>query len=456
MHATHTRRRIQTRGTKTTGFDFFNLLTSPELLDSVDNLSPKHRERLYTPTETLSMFLAQVMSADSSCQQAVNQAAIQRLGHGLSSNSTHTGGYCRARQRLPTDMVSELARQLGALIDQQSADPWCWKNRRVLIADGTTLTMPDTEDNQREFPQQRAQKPGLGFPICRLVGITSLASGALLNAAISPYSGKGSDEQTLLRSMADTFESGDLVLGDAFYPTYFFIAAMQAKGVDLLMEQNGARKLSTDFRRGHKLGTCDHLIDLKKPAQCPAWMSAEDYAEAPATLTIREFKHAKKIMVTTLNCPKSHPSKELASLYKERWHIELDIRNIKTTMGMHILSCKSPEMAVKEVWVYLLAYNMIRLMMAQSALLADLSPRQLSFKHCLQLWLVYQQCGATFDANQLTVLFKLMAQQRVGLRPNRAEPRAVKRRPKPYPLLTKPRDQARADVRKFGHAKKLK
>jgi len=316
--------------------------------------------------------------------------------------------------------------------------------------------MPDTVANQAVFPQQRGQKPGLGFPICRIVGITCLASGALINAAIGRFNGKGGDEQTLLRTIEDTFQPGEIVMGDAFFATYFFIARMQARGIDLLMEQQGARKRSTDFRRGKKLGERDHLIVIHKPKLRPEWMSETQYQAAPDTLTIRELKAGGKIIVTTMTSPKRYPKERLKSLYQSRWHVELDIRHIKDTMGMNILSCKTPEMAIKEIWVYLLAYNLIRLMMAQSALLADIKPRSISFKHCLQLWLIYMHHPQSLDDKKLAILFQMMAQQRVGNRPGRVEPRAVKRRPKAFPLLTKSRPLAREQVREYGHPKKLK
>ena len=328
------------------------------------------------------------------------------------------------------------------------------RGRQVRIVDGTTVTMPDTAANQATFPQQRGQRPGLGFPICRLVGITCLASGALINAAIGRFNGKGGDEQTLLRTIQDTFQPGDIVLGDAFFATYFFMATMQAKGIDMLMEQNGSRRRATDFRHGKRLGERDHLIVINKPKKCPDWMSEAEYNIAPDSLTVREFKAGGKVMVTTIMCPKNHPKKVLKSLYKSRWHVELDIRNIKDTMGMNVLSCKTPEMAIKEIWVHLLAYNLIRLMMVQSALLADIKPRNISFKHCLQVWLIYLQHSQGLD--NLGLLFQIMAQQQVGNRPGRIEPRAVKRRPKAYPLLTKPRNEARTEVKKYGHPKKLK
>ena len=447
---------IQSQRTESNCQSTFNLLTSDILFDEVEKRLPEHRERLFPPTETLSMFVTQALSTDRSCQHVVNQAAVQRLVTGLPLCSTHTGGYCRARQRLPLEMVSGLTRYLGQQIDQQLPDEWRWHGCRVRLVDGTTVTMPDTPENQAAYPQQRGQKEGLGFPICRVVGITCLASGALLNAAVGRFNGKGGDEQTLLRSIQETLESGDILIGDAFFPTFFFIVAMQAQGVDILMEQMGSRKRVTDFRRGKRLGQRDHLIAIKKPKRKPDWMSETVFQAAPETITVREFKASGKIMVTTMTCPKTVRKADLKALYKQRWDVELDIRHIKETMGMNILSCKTPDMALKEIWVTLLAYNLIRLLMVQAAFIAEIIPRKISFKHSLQLWLLWSQKVDTSDNGQLYMLCVLMAQQRVGNRSGRIEPRAVKRRPKAYPLLTVPRPQARENVRKFGHPKKLK
>jgi hypothetical protein len=451
----HQQNRINKYRQQSDGYRFFNVLTSDAMLAKVEELLPEHRERLYPPTETLSLFLAQVTNADHSCQYIVNQFAMRRVADGLSACSAATGAYCRARARLPEIMVANLTRHLGDLIDQQS-QAWRWRERRVRIVDGTTLSMPDTPENQSAFPQQGGQKPGLGFPICRLVGITCLSSGVLVNAAIGRFQGKGGDERALLRSIQDTFQPDDIVLGDALYATYFFIAAMQAKGVDIVMAQHGARKKSTDFRRGQKLGSRDHVIVISKPKIRPGWMSEAEYDDAPTTLTVREFKSGKRIMVTTLLCEKSATKSALTALYKSRWHVELDLRSIKETMGMGILRGKTPQMIKKEIWVYLLAYNVIRLMMAQSAALMDIAPRTISFKHCAQLWQTAKLIIDTSCDTQLHELFLLMAQQRVGHRSGRIEPRAVKRRPKPYPLLTKPRQAARDDVSIHGHPRKLK
>jgi hypothetical protein len=450
-------RRVRSHARNSDAYAFFNLLTSPELLGEVESLLPQHRERLFPPTETLSMFLAQALSADRSCQKAVNDTAVKRLAGGLPRCSTHTGAYCRARQRLPVEMVCTLARHTGRGVTARAPEPWRWRGRPVRLVDGTTVVLPDTPANQAVYPQPRSQQPGLGFPLCRMVGMVCLGSGAVLNAAIGRYQGKGGDEQSLLRSILDTLECGDLLLGDAYYATYFLLCTLRERGIDAVFEQYGARQRTTDFRCGQRLGQRDHLIVLEKPTLKPDWMTQADYEQAPATVTVRELRTGGKTLVTTLLCPKQTSKSALKSLYCSRWHVELDLRNIKTTLGMERLSCQTPAMAIKEIWVYLLAYNLIRLMMAQAALLAQRLPRQLSFKHTVQLWIAWDHHGhGTDHQDQLYGLFVLIAQQHVGGRPGRIEPRAIKRRPKPYPLLTTPRAIAREDVRKYGHPKKLK
>ncbi len=462
MHPTrsaklHQQRRVNNRAANSNSYDFFNLLTGPELLDQVEILLPDHRERLFPPTETLSMFLAQALSTDRSCQRAVNDTAIKRLLGGLTPCSTHTGAYCRARQRLPVEMVSALVRKTGQLMTETALEAWHWQGRPVRLVDGTTVSMPDTPANQASYPQSRSQKPGLGNPLCRMAGIICLGSGVLLDAAIGRYRGKGGDEQSLLRSMLDTLNCGDILLGDAYYATYFMLCDLQQRGVDAVFEQYGARKRSTDFRRGQRLGQRDHLIELSKPKLKPGWMTQADYDQAPDILKVRELQTGGKILVTTLLCAKKAPKAAVKLLYRCRWHVELDLRNIKATLGLGVLSCKTPSMAEKEIWVYLLAYNLIRMIMVRAAIHTQQLPRELSFKHSLQLWLAWSRQGTVSNHGpEASVLLVLIAQKRVGKRPGRVEPRALKRRPKPYPLLNQPRQLARQQVIENGHPKNVK
>jgi hypothetical protein len=448
------RRRVQTRIEKADANGFFNLLTGPQLLDDVESLLPEHRERLFPPTETLSMFMAQALSADGSCRQAVDDAAVKRLIAGLPRCSSNTAAYCKARARLPRTMISTLSRRTGELVAGAVSDGWLWQRRRVLLADGTTATLPDTEANQDAYPQPPSQREGLGFPKMRLVTLLCLASGALLDAAEGPCEGKGSDEQTLFRGLLGNLVAGDVLLGDAYFPTYFLLCELLRLGVDGLFEQYGARRRSTDFSTGERLGTEDHLIVWTKPKR-PHWMTPQEYAVVPERLTVRELYVGGKILVTTFLCPKETPKGMLKALYWRRWNVELDIRNIKTTLGMEQLRCRTPEMARKELWVYLLAYNLIRLLMAQAALLADQVPRQLSFKHTVQVWISWhQRGGGSYDGIVMHGLLLLIAEPRVGLRPGRIEPRQLKRRLKTFPLMTKPRREAREEVRLNGHPKK--
>jgi hypothetical protein len=432
---------------------FFNLLTSPQMLDIVEAQLPEHRESKYPPTLALSMFLGQAMSADSSCQKAVNEVNVNRLLSALSVASSNTGAYCIARQRLPLEMVRSLAQQTGELLSTHTPSGWLWRGRHVKLVDGTTIVMPDTEDNQQHYPQHGNQAPGVGFPLARLVGVMSLSTGAVLNAAMAPHKGKGTGEYSLFREIRDVFSKGDIMLADSYYCSYFLIAEQQFRGVDVLFEQHGARQ--TNFRKGDKLGTRDHVVNWHKPAR-PAWMSQEEYSRYPDELRVREVKVGKKVLVTTFVSPQRVSKNALGKLFLQRWHVELDLRNIKTTLGMEALSCKTAKMCEKEMWIYFLAYNLIRLLMAEAALQANVLPRELSFKHTLQIWVSWSQRQFLSNAKENTAaLFLLIAQIRVGDRPDRIEPRAVKRRPKPYPRMQKSRHDERERIKKSGHDKKL-
>lgn len=444
---------IQKQAAKADAYSFFNLLTSSKLLSVIEAQLPEHRERLYPPTTTLSLFLAQAMNTDSSCQNTVDRHVVERIFNGLPACSITTGAYCKARQRLPTDMVSTLVMKTGKMVADQSPNNWLWKGRSVKLVDGTTISMPDTEKNQLAYPQQSSQQPGLGFPIARMVAVICFSTGVILNAALSKFQGKGASEHALFRELMDAFEPGDIMLADRYYASFFLISALLEKNVDIVFQQHAVRK--TDFRKGRKLSSRDHISTWKKPKVIPDWMDDQQYHAFPDEICIRELKVGKKVIITTILSDKEAQKNELNDLYKQRWHVELDLRNIKTTLGMEMLSCKTPEMNVKEMWVYFLAYNLIRLVMAEAATSARIKPRQLSFKHTLQIWLMWSVQPAT-SYKKVAILLKMVAQIHVGNRAGRVEPRAVKRRPKPFPLLMKPRPEAQADILKNDHPKRLK
>jgi hypothetical protein len=282
--------------------DFFNLLTGPELLEMTDSLLPEHRERRYQPTLALSMFMGQVLSEDGSCQKAVDSWAAQRAAEGLSVQSVNTGAYCKARQRSPVEMVSALTRYTAQQLSARAQEGWRWRGRSVKLVGGTGILMPDTAANQACYPQLLCQAIGVGSPLARLVGVICLSTGALIDAAMGPFTGKGARELGLLRKLEAAFSPGDVMLADAFYCNYFLIAGLQAAGVDVLFAQHGAR--ITDFRRGESLGTRDHRVSWPKPKVRPEWMSREDYAALPEELILREVKVGKTILVTTFLSPR--------------------------------------------------------------------------------------------------------------------------------------------------------
>lgn len=431
--------------------DFLDILKSDEIRLIIERNIPAHRERIFTPTKTLAMFIKQALNVDRSCANAVNNFIIDNLDSLPKNMSCSTGSFCRSRKKLPLNLIKELVKYTGHSIKEN------FKKRHniegsIYLIDGTTFTLPDTVQNQNKYPQQSSQKPGLGFPICRSLGVFCLESGAVINAEIAGYKGKGANEHSMLRAALDTFKNGDLVIGDALFGSYWLLSHLQGNGMDGIFQQSGGRSKKTDFRTGKKIGKHDHIISYKRP-QRPDWMTVEQYDSTPKEIKIRELKSKHKVIVTTLLNSSMHSKNNISDLYQSRWHIEVDFRNLKTTMGMSELSCKSPDMCEKEIWIYLLANNIIRILMAQSAKLFGLKIRGISFKNTLQIWnSVTSKFKDLFDA--VGKFLFLMAGHQVGKRPGRLEPRARKRRASAYSLLMEPRHMAQARILKKGHPPK--
>jgi hypothetical protein len=310
--------------------------------------------------------------------------------------------------------------------------------------------MPDTAANQACFPQNHAQQPGLGFPLARLVAIVSLSCGAVLEWATGACEGKETGETALLWRLAGRLERGDVLIADRCYAGYFMIARLLQSGVDVVIRQHQRRQ--TDFRRGRRLGARDHLVSWTRPKR-PAWMSEADYAAMPESLLMREARTGGWTLVSSLLDARQVAKHELFVLYRSRWQVELDLRAIKTVMQMDILRCKSPDMVLKELAVHLLAYNLVRTVMAQAALLGQCLPRELSFKGALQVLRAFEENLRHAPYGRLTVcrafLLAGIAALKLPHRPGRVEPRAVKRRPKPRQLLRQPRPIVCARLQKL-------
>lgn len=412
----------------------------------VEEIGP-YRERIYSPLKTLSLFLAQVLNADHSCQQVVAEHMVEHLkSHGRPC-SLNNGSYCEARKRLASSFLERLCREIGQGLAAQQPAHWLWQGRHVKLVDGTTVSMPDTPANQESFPQNREQRAGLGFPLAMLVGVVSLSCGAVLDWKSGPCIGKQTGETALLWALSPHFERGDIMVADRCYAGYFMIARMVTMGVDVVVRQNATRH--TDFGSGLGLGKGDHLVTWQRP-QRPRWMDSATFRSMPKTLTIREVQCGNWILSTTLTNHQEVPKSAVQTLYHWRWNIELDFRAIKDVMQMGVLRCKNPNMVAKEIAAHLIAYNLVRALMARAARWGDVAPRLLRFKTTLQTLRAWQSTAGPSDdgmtSSDTGALLTAIAHLKLTSRPGRIEPRVRKRRPKPSKLMTRPRSELRSQI----------
>jgi putative transposase len=440
---------------------FSDVLTEDEITEAFDKENCRFAQEegdVFTPPLTLWAFLSQVLYKDEqrSCLAAVSRVIVLLVALGREPCANNSGGYCKARAKLPETVLQRLATRVADGCQRQVPEAWLWMRRHVKLADGTTVSMPDTEENQAEYPQQASQKPGIGFPVVRMVVLLSLATAMLGGMAIGPYSGKETGELALMRQLLDQLDPDDILLTDRYYCSYFMIALLLALGVDFVSRLHHARK--ENAYRVRRLGKKDWLIEWQRP-QKPNWMDKDTYARMPESLTLRQievhvaqpgFRVESMMVVTTLTDTQAYARDDIAELYHQRWLVELDIRAIKCSLGMDVLRCKTPEMVRKEIWMCLLAYNLIRKTMLQAAMGSGLSPRQLSFANAMQTmaasWGVLPALDHSRVALMIASQLASLTSPIVGNRPHRIEPRAVKRRPKPMRLLTMPRDAAREQL----------
>lgn len=441
---------------------FADVLSDQTIKPALTAIDFAWKDRVYSPLVTLWVFLSQVLSADHSCRAAVAKLIVHRLANGQSACSARTGAYCQARARLPERFFAAVTQLVGRALDSRVKRDWLWKGRRVYMFDGSTISMADTAANQAEYPQTWKSKPGAGFPLARIGVISSLACGAVLNLGLCPYAGKGTGELSLLLRLWSILRKGDVLLTDCKMGTWKEILTLQQRGIDFVSRLNRAHR-QADFRRGQRLGKDDHIVAWSKPSSIRS-IDWPTYHSLPDSLTIREaririetagFRTKEIVVVTTLLDPQTYRKEDLAELYRARWNQELDLRSIKTTMQMDVLRCKTPELVRKEAWTHLLAYNLVRTILAQAAEKQDTQPRTLSFKGALQTLEAFQpliahigRCSRPHREQLYQELLDAIAAHRVANRPDRFEPRKKKRRRMPYDLLMKPRAEAKLDILK--------
>jgi len=443
---------VRARFARNEGLPFADILTEASIRDVLNEHGVQFRDRVFNPITTIWGFLSQVLSDDHSCRDAVSRIIAHRAANGITVCSPNTASYCDARSRIHTSVLSTLAKRTAQELQASIADEWKWNARSVFIFDGSSVSMPDTPENQQKYPQPPQQSPGLGFPLARIGVLLSLATGACHDLVIAAYQGKGTGETNLLRQVYDTLRPGDVVLADALFDDYFIACELCMRGIDLVARAQYERVRT----RTAQSRPDDDTIVWERPNK-PRGMTGEKYRSYPEKLTMRQVavdardknNRVKQFKVVTTILDVSIDGKQIGDLYERRWDGEVDIRSIKSTMQMDILRCKTPDMVHKEIWTHLLAYNLLRTVMAVAANENDTEPRKVSFKGAKQALTAFapkiEAARPEDRASLIDAMITTIAYHRVGDRPDRWEPRARKRRPKPGARLTQPRDIAKLE-----------
>ncbi len=441
---------VRARFARNEGLPFADILTEASIKDVLNEQGVKFRDRVFSPVTTIWGFLGQVLSEDHSCRDAVSRIIAHRATNGITVCSPNTASYCNARSRIHTSVLRTLARRTAEELQTCVADQWKWIGRSVFIVDGSSVSMPDTPKNQQMYPQPPTQATGLGFPLARIAVLLSLATGACHDLAIAPYKGKGTGETNLFRRMYDTLKPGDVVLGDALFDDYFITWELCKRNIDIVARAQYERTGSWILQSGPD----DDILVWQRPNK-PRGMTGEQYRRYPENLIMRQVtvdardknNRVKQFKVVTTILDVSIDGKQIGNLFERRWDGEVDIRSIKSTMQMDILRCKTPDMVHKEIWTHLLAYNLLRTVMAVAANENDTEPRKVSLKGAKQALTAFApkiEAARPEDRAQLIdAMIKTIAYHRVGGRPGRWEPRARKRRPKKAARLTQPRNIAK-------------
>ncbi|AVZ31725.1 IS4 family transposase [Nodularia spumigena] len=434
---------LKQKFTHSLGLPIHQLLPSEVIQEELAQLNIKYRQRLFDPICTLWAFLSQVLDVDKSCHNAVSRVIAYLVGSGVELPSTDTSAYCQARQRLPEELIQKLFGKVAVGLESQVNETHLWCGRKVKVIDGSTVSMPDTPDNQNEYPQPSSQKIGCGFPLAKIGALFSIATGAAVALAIDVFN---THDIQLARRLYEFLSPGDVLLGDRAFCAYADIFQIKSLGGDAVFRKHQGRQ--TQMRRGKIVGSCDKIVTWSKPKKCPQGLSQEEFNSLPNTLIVREiyfyifipgFRTEQVSLITTLLDTKAYSTLDITSLYEKRWDVEVDLKHLKTTLGMDILRSKTPAMVRKEIWAFLLAYNLLRTLMWSAGNSYGVSPLRLSLQGTRQHFdnFIPQFIAATnSDRHQIySTLLKVIVHKEVPLRQARSEPRVRKRRPKSYPLM---------------------
>ena len=433
------------------GLPFRELLPEFVIEQAIDELKIKYRCRLFDPFVTLWVFLSQVLDVDKSCHNAVSRMIAYLANQGVEIPSTDTSAYCQARSKLSENLLEKLFGKSAQSLEEKVTTEYLWCGRNVKVIDGSSVSMPDTVENQKAYPQPSSQNPGCGFPIAKIGVLFSLATGAAIAIVIDVMN---THDLKLARKLYKFLNPLDILLGDRAFCAYADLISIKNLGCDAVFRKHQSRK--TTMLKGKIVGDCDKLVTWHKPQKCPKGLSLEEFVALPQSLTVREiyyyiiipgFRTQRVSLITTLLDTTVYSSLNLLRLYGERWNVELNLKHLKTTLGMEILRCKTPAMVRKEIYVYLLAYNLLRSLMWLSGTTYGAPPLRLSLQgtrhHLSHFMTVLLAAPSTQRHHIYRTLLKVIVHKSVPLRPGRSEPRVRKRRPKSYPLMKQPRNQLR-------------
>lgn len=437
------------------GLPWQDILPASRLNQLLEEEGIAYRTRLYTPVVTLWAMIHQALSPDKSLRNTLKCMSTWLIAAGEVAPSADTGAYSKARGRLSETLLQRLVPETAEALEQQVPAVHYWCARPVKVFDGTTVLMADSAANQSAYPQHGNQAAGCGFPLARVVVFFCLITGAVVSACVAP---KTMSEIVMSRLLYEDLSPEDVVVADQAYGSYVDLALIQQQQADGVLRKHHAR--ATDFRTGQKHATLDHQVVWHKPRTAPAHMSADEFAAIPNTLNVREvclrrsrkgFRHQFVIVVTTLLDAKRYTAEKLTQLYGWRWQAaEVNLRHLKTTLKMEMLTAKTPEMVRKEIWTHLLAYNLLRSVMEKAAPLLNYHRSRLSLQGTRQLFI--QMLPLLANTTQLVRqrlyahLLDDIAADALPVRPNRHEPRVVKRRPKPFPRMKQPRAVLKAKI----------
>lgn len=428
--------------------DLLSLTRQHFPLKTLENINKRNRS--WPAIESICTFLKQVLNPGQACREAVRASNICRIAAKREKVSGNTSAYCKARKKLPELVLEFFWKHLASKIHADTNKTDLWKSRRVAVVDGSSFSMPDTSANQKRYPQPSEQKKGCGFPVVKIVGVFSLITGAIHGLA------KGNlhtHERILFHSLWNVIVAEfDLLIGDRGFCSFADMYLLKQAGVDTAFRLHQGRRVN--WRQGKRLGKHDRLVKWEKPRKSPKWLTTEQYMALPETWIVRivkvqvsfpGFRTQTLIVATTLLDPVQYTASDIADLYGLRWSVELFLRHNKTTMRMDVLRCMSPEMIHREIHIHWIAYNLVRVIICEAAKYGKAPISRISFKgtlDTLRQWLPHLHYAANkprIFRRMYLALLTALACDLVPLRTNRSEPRAVKRRPKKFHLLNKPR-----------------